>query len=153
MVAATRSGSVGGHYTGATGEKLLPETAGSGAAFLDVDDDGDLDLLITTNSGAPVLLRNDQNLAHRWLRVVLRGEGAKSDGVGAVVSVEVDGRTQHRQVMPTRSYLSQVELPVTFGLGDHNGPVRLRVRWPEGVVQEIGSVEIDGVVEVRRTID
>jgi hypothetical protein len=55
--------------------------------------------------------------------------------------------------MPTRSYLSQVELPVTFGLGDHGGPVRLRVSWPDGVVQEVGLVEIDTAVEVRRTID
>jgi len=139
------------------GEELTADLAspvvGRGATAADIDGDGDLDLLITTNGGAPLLLRNDQNLAHHWLRVVLRGQGANPGGVGAVVSIESDGRRQDRLVMPTRSYLSQVELPVTFGLGDHGGPVELRVRWPDGFVQDLGLVEVDSVIEVRRTID
>ena len=132
---------------------LAAPVVGRGVTTADIDGDGDLDLLITTNGGAPVLLRNDQDLGHDWLRVVLRGEGANPDGIGAMVSIEIDGRRKHRQVMPTRSYLSQVELPVTFGLGDHDGPVRLWVKWPDGVVQDVGFVEVNRVVEVRPFID
>jgi len=55
--------------------------------------------------------------------------------------------------MPTRSYLSQVELPVTFGLGAFAGPVRVRVIWPNGEVQDLAEVAVDELVVVTRQPD
>ena len=63
------------------------------------------------------------------------------------------GVRQRRVVSPTRSYLSQIELPATFGLGEHPGPVELRVVWPDGEVRELGPVEVDRLVEVVRDAD
>ena len=90
---------------------------GRGAAYADVDGDGDLDVLITQNGRRPALLRNDQGLGNHWLRIRLIGRTVNRDAIGAWVELRVNGVTQKRQVMPTRSFLSQVELPLTFGLG------------------------------------
>jgi len=131
---------------------LAKAVVGRGATAADIDDDGDLDLLITVNGGTPMLLRNDVEGQH-WLRVRLHGDDTHPGVIGARVEVEFDGRSQRRQVMPTRSYLSQVELPVTIGLDDHEEPVELRVIWPDGMVQEVGAVEINRMIDVRRNAD
>jgi hypothetical protein len=132
---------------------LARPVVGRGAAAADLDADGDLDVVVTTNGGSPTLLRNDQSLGHHWLRVVLRDAGANPAAVGALVELEADGITQRRRVMPTRSYLSQMELPVTFGLGRLSTGVTVRVSWPDGFTQEIDDVAVDRILEVRRRAD
>ena len=94
------------------------------------------------------LLRNDQALGHHWLRVKLVGRDGNTDAIGAWVEVEADGVVQRRQVMPTRSYLSQVELPVTFGLGKHARVSKVTVHWPDGSVQTVGDIQVDRSYEV-----
>jgi len=111
--------------------------AGRGAAWADVDLDGDLDLAIAQVGGPAVLLRNDQATGHGWLRVELTGQPPNREAIGAEVELTAGGRSQRRAVMPTRSYLSQVELPLTFGLGAAKTIDALRVRWPDGTVQEV----------------
>lgn len=125
---------------------LARPLVGRGAAFADVD--GDLDVVVTQAGRAPVLLRNDQHLGHHWLRVKLVGRKSNRDAIGALVETTVGGVTQRLRVMPTRSYLSQVELPVTFGLGEATAVDELRVTWPSGIVQEVRSPRIDSLVEV-----
>src|SRR5690606_6566950 len=115
---------------------------GRGAAYADIDGDGDSDLLITEVGRRPRLLRNDQQTGHHWLRVRLVGSAGPRDAIGAWVSLKLADRTLSRQVLPTRSYLSQTELPVTFGLGNTDTVEALRVVWPDGSEQ---TVEIDGV--------
>jgi len=121
---------------------------GRGAAYADIDGDGDLDILLTQIAGPPLLLRNDQQLGHHFLRLKLVGTSSNRDAIGAAVSARVARDWYHRQVMPTRSYLSQMELPVTIGLGDHTSVDQLLIRWPDGFEQEVTDYEVDGLTVV-----
>ncbi len=105
---------------------------GRAAAYADIDGDGDLDVLITQSGRAPLLLRNDQALGHHWLRVRLIGTAPNVGAIGARVELSSGGVTQRRLVMPTRSYLSQMPLPLTFGLGSATQVDALVVIWPDG---------------------
>ena len=112
---------------------------GRGSAFADIDGDGDLDVVLTQIGGPPLLLRNDQQLGHHWLRLKLVGTKSNRDAIGAWLKVRVRGHTLSRQVMPTRSYLSQSELPVTIGLGEADKVDSVEITWPSGVTQRINS--------------
>lgn len=140
---------------------LAQPMVGRGAAYADIDGDGDLDVILTQVNGPPLLLRNDleaprgpadsdyespaagaARASPLWLRVKLGGDGqmVNRDAIGAWVEVTVNGQTQRRQVMPTRSYLSQVELPLTFGLGSADQAEMVRVLWPDGTVHDVTHV-------------
>ena len=116
---------------------LAQPIVGRGAAYADIDADGDLDVVLTQSGGAPLLLRNEQQTGHGWVRIQPRGTRDNRDAIGAWVELEAGGRVQRRQVMPTRSYLSQVEPVVTFGLGPSERVDRLAVHWPDGTVQSV----------------
>jgi hypothetical protein len=122
---------------------LLKPIVGRGSAFADIDGDGDLDVVLTQISGPPLLLRNDQPRGHHWLRLKLTGTKSNRDAIGAWIKVRVGGRTLSRQVMPTRSYLSQSELPVTVGLGEATKVDSVEITWPGGVVQKIAPPPLD----------
>ena len=132
-----------------TGDLGIP-VVGRGAAFGDIDNDGDPDIVITQTGRRPLLLRNQQQTGHHWLRVKLTGRTANRDGIGAWIEVSAGGRTQRRQVMPTRSYLSQAELPVTFGLGDAAAVDAVHVSWPGGTRQTLTDVAVDGLLVIEQ---
>ena len=114
-----------------TGDLAAPRI-GRGLAYADIDADGDLDLAMTQAGGRAVVLRNDQTLGHHWIRLKLSADGANGGAVGAVLTLTTASATQSRSVMPSRSYLSQVELPVTFGIGAADVSQEVRVSWPNG---------------------
>ncbi len=123
-----------------TGDLTQP-MVGRGASYADIDSDGDLDVVITQVGGAPHLLRNDQVLGHRWLRVRLRGTAPNTGAVGARLVLAEGERLQERQINSARSYLSQTELVQTFGLGDSQSALRLEIHWPDGTVQVLEGIE------------
>jgi hypothetical protein len=129
---------------------LLKPIAGRGSAFADIDDDGDLDIVLTQIAGPPVLLRNDQPSGHHWLRLKLIGRKSNRDAIGAWIKARVAGHTLSRQVMPTRSYLSQSELPVTFGLGTADKVDSVEILWPGGAKQK-ALPQIDRLTTINET--
>ncbi len=131
-----------------SGPDFFKPLVGRGASYADIDGDGDLDVLVTAAGQAPRLLRNDQQLGHHWLRCQLVGTKSNRDAIGAWIEVELEGRVQRQQVMPSRSYLSQVELPVTFGLGQEETVRRLTVHWPRGGKQDVKVDGVDRVIEI-----
>ena len=123
---------------------------GRGIAYADIDGDGDLDVLITQNGRRPALLRNDQQTGHHWLRVELEGLAPNPDAIGARLELTAGGVTRYREVMPTRGYMSQMELPVTFGLGLADKVDRLRIVWPDGSEQELVPEVMDTTLVIKQ---
>jgi hypothetical protein len=111
-----------------------------GLAYGDFDRDGDLDLLITTNNGPAYLYRNDQIAGNRSIRFRLIGTKSNRDAIGATVRIFAGGLMQTRMVKGGSSYLSQSELPVTFGLERRDRADRVVIHWPSGRIEEFKSV-------------
>jgi enediyne biosynthesis protein E4 len=111
-----------------------------GAAFADIDADGTLDVLITTNGGPARLYRNRIGAPHRAMRITLRGTKSNRDGIGAQVRVRTGTTWLTRMVRTGSSYLSQSELPLTFGLGVRDRADEVVVEWPSGAKDSVGAL-------------
>jgi hypothetical protein len=114
---------------------------GRGLAYADFDRDGDLDILLTTNNGPAYLYRNDQLAGNHSIRFHLLGTKSNRDAIGALVRVFANGQAQCRVVKGGSSYLSQSELPVTFGLGKHPTIERVQIEWPSGAKEEFKNLD------------
>ena len=117
----------------------LPKV-GRGLAYADFDRDGDLDLLLTTNNGPAYLYRNDQLAGNRSIRLQLIGTKSNRDAIGATVRIYAGGLTQSQMVKSGSSYLSQSELPLTFGLEKRDRADRVVISWPSGRTEEFQSL-------------
>ncbi len=113
---------------------------GRGLAYGDFDRDGDLDLLLTTNNGAAHLYRNDQLAGNRSMRFRLVGTKSNRDAIGATVHIVSGGLSQTRMIKSGSSYLSQSELPITFGLEKRDRAERVVVIWPSGRTEEFTNL-------------
>jgi hypothetical protein len=117
---------------------LQQKLVGRGAAYGDFDNDGDLDVLITENNGPAHLLRNDATTTAKWIRLKLIGGPANRSAIGSTIALTAaSGERQVRLVKTGSSYLSQSELPVTFGLGTSGNAAEIRVTWPDGATEAV----------------
>lgn len=125
---------------GDVGGGFAQPKVGRGLAYADFDRDGDLDLLLSTNNGPAYLYRNDQLAGNRSIRFRLIGTRSNRDGIGAVVRLTASGLTQSRMVKSGSSYLSQSELPLTFGLGKRDRVESVVIAWPSGRMEEFKNL-------------
>ena len=114
---------------------------GRGLAYADFDRDGDLDILLTTNNGPAVLFRNEQLAGNHSIRFELQGTQSNRDAIGANVQVFAGDLHQARIVHGGSSYLSQSELPLTFGLAKRDKLDRLVIQWPIGRTEEFKNLK------------
>lgn len=143
-----------------SGAVLRRRIVARGLAVADIDLDGDSDVLLTTNGGAPLLLRNDTPrvlkpaLEHNALRLVLRGSRSNRDGIGALVKATIGGTTRttlRRMVRSGSSYLSQSELPLTIGMGAATRMETLSIHWPSGATTILNDVTANQIVTVHES--
>ncbi|MBY0373638.1 MAG: CRTAC1 family protein, partial [Bryobacteraceae bacterium] len=114
---------------------------GRGAIYGDIDHDGDLDVLFTSNHGPAFLYRNDGGNRNQWLQVRTVGSKSNRDGIGAVVRVESASGRQSQMVRSGSSYCSQSDLALTFGLGKDTKVTSLEIDWPSGAKQQIRNLD------------
>ena len=137
---------------GKLGRALQKEVVGRGAAYGDFDNDGDLDLVMTANDGPARLLRNDNGNQNDVLRVKTVGTRSNRDGIGAKVTVKDNkGRRQTQMVKSGSSYLSQSEMPLTFGLGkpEEGRTVTIEIAWPSGKKDSLAGIQANQFITVR----
>ena len=132
------------------GPDLYKPLVGRGSAYADIDNDGDLDVVITQCNGPARLLRNEQKLGHHWIRAKLVGRKSNRDAIGAWLKVRVGQKSFSQQVMPTRGYLSQAELPITIGLGNSIKIDDAQILWPDGSTQNGVSLAVDRLTTVTQ---
>ena len=133
---------------GQVGGDFNQPRVGRGLAVGDFDRDGDQDVLMTTNNGAAYLFRNDQTSGNRSVRFRLVGTKSNRDGIGARIKLFAGGSMQTRFVRSGSSYLSQSELPVTFGLGKQDAVERIVVDWPSGRSEEYKNLQSGKAYEI-----
>lgn len=136
--------------TAGAGAALRQPVVARGAAYGDYDNDGDLDLLITTNNGPARLLRNDGGNRNHGVRIRAIGTTSNRDAIGARIKVVLDdGATIGGMVKTGSSYCSQSELPVTVGLGSRTAITSVEVTWPTGRKETVTGVRADEAITIE----
>ena len=136
--------------TAQMGKSFAAPRVARGAAYADIDNDGFLDVLVTTNAGPAYLFHNEGGANHS-LRLRLVGTRSNRDGIGAVVHV-TSGNNQDKQWKMLRSgssYLSQSELVLTFGLGAQTKADSVEIQWPSGQVDKLSNVNAGQTVTIE----
>ena len=134
--------------TPSVGPDLGIPRVGRAAAYADIDNDGDLDILMTTNGGPAVLLRNDGTTNHS-LRIKLEGTRSNRDGIGTLVTVKSGGEKQSLMLRSGSGYLSASELVLTFGLGQRQQADEIELHWPSGQVDRLSTTAAGRTITVR----
>ena len=146
---------LGGHFrdiSAQAGAALQVARVGRGLAVADFDNDGNLDVVISTLNQRPVLLRNQGVRAGNWIMIRAKGKKSNSFGLGATVTVETTEGRQVREINNVASYLSSSDIRLHFGLGRATIIQRLEVLWPSGTRQVLRDVGINQVLVIEEPL-
>ena len=117
-------------------------------AIGDIDNDGRLDAVVTTNDGPAYVLHNETATDNHWITISLVGHRSNRDGIGAEVKVTTAAGSQSATVSTAGSYLSSSDKRIHFGLGGENTIKSVRIQWPSGVIQTLENVRVDQILTV-----
>ncbi|HEX4565023.1 MAG TPA: CRTAC1 family protein, partial [Vicinamibacterales bacterium] len=137
------------NVSGTVGPDFTRPIVARGAAYADIDRDGDLDVLITTNDGPAYLFRNDGGNKNNFIAIRTRGVKSNRDGIGAVVRVQSASRKQWNTVRSGSSYCSASDLALTFGLAKDTVVTAIDVEWPSGVKDHVANVPANQFVTIE----
>jgi len=136
------------------GEIFQKDFAGRGAAFGDLDNDGDVDVVVSNVGQKAFVLRNDGGNRQHWLSIRLEGRKSNRDGIGSRVKVSsAPGRTQYFTVTTAVGYLSASDKRLTVGLGADASATRVEIRWPSGIVQTFENVKAGGTLVAKEPVE
>jgi hypothetical protein len=147
-----------------TGKKFVDVSAVSGAAFQDawvgrgmaigdIDNDGRIDAVVTTNGGPAHVLLNRTVTSNHWITLRLTGHKSNRDGIGAVVRLVTRAGSQWATVTTSSGYLSASDPRVHFGMGDSAIATKVEIRWPSGVLQTLTDVKADRQIQVDEPVN
>ena len=130
------------------GGRIGRETQRRGAAFDDLDNDGDIDVVILNSRREPTLLRNDSPRTNHWIQIRLRGTRSNRDGIGARIKVVAGDLNLIDEVHSGRGYQSHYGMYLHFGLGHRTRIDRIEVRWIGGGTNVLEGVEVDRLLQI-----
>jgi hypothetical protein len=131
-----------------SGKVFQEAWVGRGMAIGDLDNDGRIDVVVTTNDGPAYILHNDTPRSNHWLTLKLVGHKSNRDAIGAEVKITNSFGSQFATVTTASSYLSASDKRVHFGLGTEATAQTIEIRWPSGILQTLKSVKADQILQV-----
>jgi enediyne biosynthesis protein E4 len=135
-----------------SGDVFKERWVGRGLAVGDIDNDGRVDAVFTTNGGPAYVLRNETNTDNQWLTLLLVGHKSNRDGIGAVIKLTTAAGSQWVTVTTGGSYLSASDKRAHFGLGTASVAQSIQIRWPSGIVQTLSNIRADQILTVNEPV-
>ena len=152
MLLAHNTGKGFADVSATSGDVFHQAWTGRGLAVGDLDNDGRIDAVVTTNGGPAYVLHNETITTNHWLTLSLVGHRSNRDGIGAVIKLITSAGPQYVTVTPAGSYLSSSDKRAHFGLGTDTSASLIEIRWPSGIIQKLENVHGDQTLTIEEPI-